>query len=53
MNYRVMMYGVLCDVVFVCLLFVFVWFVCGCWGDVVCHVYMCVMCGFVCVVCCC
>ena len=38
-NYLVVMYGILGAFVFVCLLFVFVWFVCGLLCDVVWYVF--------------
>ena len=49
-KYPAMTNAVLCMFVFVCCLFVFVWFVCDLLCDVVWYVYVCVMCGFVCCV---
>ena len=47
MNYCVVVYGVLCVVVFVCLFSVFVWFV----SELLCAVVWFVVCERVCVMC--
>ena len=52
MNYLGVMYDVL-GVFCVCVLLFCVWFVCDRLCDVVWCVYVCLMCGFACVVCCC